>query len=261
MAFGSLASCIPGHLQTHIGLSAEPASRAATSRPVHPVNPCSSWTKYRSPARVRRPPNGSAFAWRLGFCGSPPGRSDCPWERGRPARILFLLGVVEHQRDFAGSHHVGKNRNGQAEGEPRRRCRSIQVEELAEAAPGFGVGGTPALPGSHHPHDKPGPWFTRSQGIQQGALCRPQESLPPLRGSRQDKGEARSRAGGGQTPCAVSGYPARGQRAGSALPPGRVKDFAWPPIGICRTIGRERGGAPGFGLPAPAPSGKPGDTR
>ena len=123
------------------------------------------------------------------------------------------------------------------------------------------AGGTPALPGSLHPHDKPGTWFTRSQGIQQGALCRPQESLPPLRGSRQDKGEARSRAGGGQTPCAVSGYPARQQFAGGSLHPPRVKDFAWPPIGICRTIGRERGGAPGFGLPAPAPSGKPGDTR
>ena len=94
-------------------------------------------------ARVRRPPNGSVFAWRLGFCGSPPGRSDCPWERGRPARILFLLGVAEHQRDFAGSHHVGGNRNGQAEGEPRRRCRSIQVEELAEAAPGFVRAGRP----------------------------------------------------------------------------------------------------------------------
>ena len=45
--------------------------------------------------------------------------------------------VAEHQRDFAGSHHVGSNRNGQAEGEPRRRCRLIQVVEMAEAVPGI----------------------------------------------------------------------------------------------------------------------------
>ena len=37
-----------------------------------------------------------------------------PWERGRPARILFLMGVAELQHDFAGSHHVGGNRNGWA---------------------------------------------------------------------------------------------------------------------------------------------------
>ena len=70
-----------------------------------------------------------------------PGQSDCPWERGRPARIL--IGVAEHQRDFAGSRHVGSNRNGQAEGGPRRRCRSIQVEELAEAVPGIVRAGRP----------------------------------------------------------------------------------------------------------------------
>ena len=132
LVLGNSASCMLGHPQTRIGWSPRSNWPAATSRPVYP---CSSWTKYRSPPRVRRPPNGSVFAWRLGFCGSPPGRSDCPWERGRPARILFLLGVAEHQRDFAGSHHVGGNRNGQAEGEPGRRCRSIQVEELAEAVP------------------------------------------------------------------------------------------------------------------------------
>ena len=40
--------------------------------------------------------------------------------------------VAELPRGFAGSHYVGSNRNGQAEGEPGRRCRSIQVEEMAE---------------------------------------------------------------------------------------------------------------------------------
>ena len=53
-----------------------------------------------------------------------------PWERGRPARE-----GAELPRGFAGSHYVGNNRNGQAEGEPGRRCRSIQVEEMPEAVP------------------------------------------------------------------------------------------------------------------------------
>ena len=43
-----------------------------------------------------------------------------------------------------------------------------------------------------------------ARGIGQGAWFAAQESLPPLRGSRQDKGGARSRAGGGQTPRSVS---------------------------------------------------------
>ena len=63
------------------------------------------------------------------------------WERGRPARILLLMVVAslmvvaELPRGFAGSHYVGSNRNGQAEGEPGRRCRSIQVEGMSEAVP------------------------------------------------------------------------------------------------------------------------------
>ena len=49
--------------------------------------------------------------------------------------MLFLMVVAELPRGFAGSHYVGSNRNGQAEGEPGRRCRSIQVEEMPEAVP------------------------------------------------------------------------------------------------------------------------------
>ena len=70
-------------------------------------------------------------------------RSDCPWERGRPARMLLLMVVAELPRGFAGSHYVGSNRNGQAEGEPGRRCRSIQAEEMAEAVPDFVRAGRP----------------------------------------------------------------------------------------------------------------------
>ena len=57
------------------------------------------------------------------------------WERGRPARMLLLMEVAELPRGFAGSHYVGSNPNGQAEGEPGRRCRSIQVEDMPEGVP------------------------------------------------------------------------------------------------------------------------------
>ena len=86
-----------------------------------------------------------------------------PWERGRPARILFLItrergrparmslitcparfGLwPELQCDAAGSHPVGGNSSGQAEGEPWRRSRLIQVGEMAEAVPGLVRAGRP----------------------------------------------------------------------------------------------------------------------
>ena len=67
--------------------------------------------------------------------GTPPQGGSDTRERGRPARMLLLMVVAELPRGFAGSHYVGSNRNGQAEGEPGRRCRSIQVEEMPEAVP------------------------------------------------------------------------------------------------------------------------------
>ena len=57
--------------------------------------------------------------------------------------MLFLMVVAELPRGFAGSHYVGNNRNGQAEGEPGCRCRSIQVEEMAEAVLGIVRAGRP----------------------------------------------------------------------------------------------------------------------
>ena len=101
----------------------------------------------RSLAARRPPPTASAFAWRLGFCDSPLKGGVIAWERGRPARMLLLMVVAELPRGFAGSHYVGSNHNGQAEGEPGRRCRSIRVAEMAEAVPRHCAGGTPALPG------------------------------------------------------------------------------------------------------------------
>ena len=53
------------------------------------------------------------------------------------------LAAVELQCDAAGSHPVAGNSIGQAEGEPWRRCRLIQVGELAEAVPGLVRAGRP----------------------------------------------------------------------------------------------------------------------
>ena len=53
------------------------------------------------------------------------------------------LDAAELQCDAAGSHPVGGNRIGQAEGEPWRRCRLIQVGEMSEAVPGLVRAGRP----------------------------------------------------------------------------------------------------------------------
>ena len=53
------------------------------------------------------------------------------------------LAAAELQCDAAGSHPVCGNRIGQAEGEPWRRSRLIQVGEMAEAVPGFVRAGRP----------------------------------------------------------------------------------------------------------------------
>ena len=53
------------------------------------------------------------------------------------------LAAVELQCDAAGSHPVCGNPIGQAEGEPWRRSRLIQVGEMAEAVPGLVRAGRP----------------------------------------------------------------------------------------------------------------------
>ena len=53
------------------------------------------------------------------------------------------LAAAELECDAAGSHPVGGNRIGQAEGEPWRRSRLIQVGEMAEAVPGLVRAGRP----------------------------------------------------------------------------------------------------------------------
>ena len=92
---------------------------------------------------------------------APPGRHRLGARASRPHPVP--LAAAELQCGAAGSHPVGGNSIGQAEAEPWRRSRLIQVGEMAEAVPGLvragrprsqeaiiGAGGTPALPGSHH---------------------------------------------------------------------------------------------------------------
>ena len=47
------------------------------------------------------------------------------------------LAPAELQCDAAGSHPVGGNSSGQAEGDPWRRSRLIQVGEMSQAVPGL----------------------------------------------------------------------------------------------------------------------------
>ena len=53
------------------------------------------------------------------------------------------LAAAELQCDAAGSHPVGGNSIGQAEGEPWRRCRLMQVGEMAGAVPRLVRAGRP----------------------------------------------------------------------------------------------------------------------
>ena len=65
------------------------------------------------------------------------------WERGRPARILFLWPPLSFSTMLQAATPVGGNSIGQAEGEPWRRSRLIQVGEMAEAVPGLVRAGRP----------------------------------------------------------------------------------------------------------------------
>ena len=66
-----------------------------------------------------------------------------PGSAGVPPAYPVPLAAAELQRDAAGSHPVGGNPIGQAEGEPWRRCRLMQVGEMAEAVPGLVRAGRP----------------------------------------------------------------------------------------------------------------------
>ena len=84
------------------------------------------------------PPTASTFAWRLPLKG---GVIALGARASRPHPVP--LAAAELQCDAAGSHPVGGNSSGQAEGEAWRRSRLVQVGEMAEAVTGFVRAGRP----------------------------------------------------------------------------------------------------------------------
>ena len=61
------------------------------------------------------------------FCIPLQGGEIPPGARASRPHAFSFIEAAERQREFAGSHYVGSNRSDQAEGEPWRRCQSIQV--------------------------------------------------------------------------------------------------------------------------------------
>ena len=106
-----------------------------------------------------------------------------PRERGRLARNLIpgWRKWSGSARLPAGSPPAGVNGDGEAQRDPRRRCRSNRVADIPDAPPGNGAGGTPAFPGGHPPHIEPGTWFTSCPGIGQGAWISAQAGGGPTR--------------------------------------------------------------------------------
>ena len=71
-----------------------------------------------------------------------------PRERGRLARMLSLGLPLSFPAMRQPAPPAGGNRMGPAEAEPWRRCRSIRVEEMGEAIPGFVRAGRPRSRGA-----------------------------------------------------------------------------------------------------------------
>ena len=70
-------------------------------------------------------------------------RDGIAWERGRPARILSLWPPLSFRAMLPAAILPAGTAFGQAEGEPWRRSRLIQVGEMAEAVPGLVRAGRP----------------------------------------------------------------------------------------------------------------------
>ena len=151
-------ACVPGHPQIRTRSLPESASPAAASRPdypVHPVHRCSIYSPSRWICPVAgggRPAcrqTGVSQRGQAGFQRSRPpdtphltiGTTPPGARASRPHPVP--VAAAELQRDVAGSRPVGGNSIGQAEGEPWRRCRLIQVGEMAEAVPGLVRAGRP----------------------------------------------------------------------------------------------------------------------
>ena len=79
-----------------------------------------------------------------------PSRRHHPGARAsRPHSLPWV--IAQFPCDAAPGHTAGGNRMGPAEAEPWRRCRSIRVEEMGEAIPGFVRAGRPHSRGAFSP--------------------------------------------------------------------------------------------------------------
>ena len=127
----------------------------------------------------------------------------------------------------------------QPDGIPWERGRPARIRNLPTLPP------PPPDPGVNHKHPlhhKPETGFTSCQAMGQGALCRPQDHSPPGGGSRQDRGEARGRAGGGAPPPRLVIYREKISvpRLGGPAPPPTASAFAFR-LGFCDSPSWERG--------------------
>ena len=136
-------ACSPGHPQIRTRSSPESASRAAASRPDYPVNPVHRCSIY-SPSRLICPMVGVGCAQR------PDSQSASRAAASGPVHPVPLP-AARFPFDAAAGHPAGGNRIGPAEAEPWRRCRSIQVAEMTEAAGRFVRAGRPRSRGGLHP--------------------------------------------------------------------------------------------------------------
>ncbi len=128
-------ACSPGHPQIHTRSLSESASRATASRPVNPVYPVHRCSIY-SLSRLIFPKAG------LGYAQCPDSQSAFRAAASGPINPVPLV-AARFPCDAAAHPPASGNRMGSAEAEPWRRCRSIRVEKMGEAIPGFVRAGRP----------------------------------------------------------------------------------------------------------------------
>ena len=166
--------------------------------------------------------------------GCPPGARG---SRQHPYASLPMAGA-ELSHGAEGCPPVGGNPNGPTEANLRHSSGSIRVAEKAKAAPDFVRAGRPrSRRGILHTTNREHRFHHAQKSDKEPdstlQLCKPNmvyilpgnragrpmqasSITPPLRGSRRDKGAARSRSGGGQTRRPVS--TARSRAGGGQTP-------------------------------------------
>ena len=114
-----------------------------------------------------------------------PVRGSATRERGRPARNLISWWRPRSDSATlrASNHPAGVNGDGHGSmGEIDCKVVSVGIvwgwRGWEAGCRNKDAGGTPAVPGGHLPHNKPGTWFTPRPGMGQGGTCKPQNHSP-----------------------------------------------------------------------------------